>query len=91
MSEPSDPCLPQPNRRRAYIKIAGVAASLGLLLGALITFIDRETFYDLRHHLTLGLIIAIVVVINIISFLLFMLFWGLYRWIKRDFDPSAED
>ena len=91
MPDSSDPSLPQPNPRRAYVKIASAAALLGIALGALITFVDREAFDDLRHHLTLWLIVAIVVIINIISFLLFMLFWTLYRWIRRDFDPTAED
>ena len=86
-----EPFPPLPNPKRAYIKMACVAAVLGVALGALITFVDRETFHDLRHHLTLLLIIAIVVIVNITSFLLFVLFWGVYRWIKRDFDPDAED
>ena len=91
MSESRDPRSPQPNPKRAYTKIACVAAFLGIALGVLITLIDRETFHDLRHHLTLWLIIGIVVIINITSFLLFTLFWGLYRWIRRDFDPSVEE
>ena len=80
---------PQP--RRAYAKIAAVAAVFGIILGALITFIDRESFIDLRHHLTLALVLAIVVIVNLTSFLLFGLFWMIYRWIKRDLEPERED
>jgi len=86
---PPDP--DQPNPRRALIKTLCVAAFLGGVLAALIAFVDERTFHDLRHHLTLGLIIAIVVIINIVSFLLFIIFWAIYRWIKRDLESAGED
>jgi len=79
------------HRARAYCKMVGVAVVLGLVLGALVTFVSREHVNDLRHHLTLWLVIAIVAIINIVSFLMFTLFWVIYRWIKRDFDPEDED
>ena len=69
----------------------GVAIFLGVVLGGLITFVSRENVNDLRHHLTLWLVIAIVAIINIVSFLLFTLFWMIYRWIKQDLDPVDED
>jgi hypothetical protein len=83
--------IPSTHRARAYCKIAGVAIVLGLVLGALVTFVSRDTLNDLRHHLTLWLVIAIVAIINIVSFLTFTLFWILYRWIKRDLDPEDEE
>jgi hypothetical protein len=76
---------------RAYYKIVAVAVVLGVVLGALITYVDRETVNGLRHHLTLWLVIAIVAIINIVSFLLFALFWIIYRWIKRDLTPEDEE
>ncbi len=82
---------PAPHPARAYIKIAAVAAVLGVLFGALITFVSREVLNDLRHHLTLWLILALVAAINISSFLLFILFWTVYRWIKRDLEPEEKD
>ena len=78
-------------RTRAYGKIVGIAIFLGFVLGALITFVSRENVNGLRHHLTLWLVIAIVAIINIASFLMFTLFWAIYRWIKRDFDPEEND
>jgi hypothetical protein len=78
-------------RTRAYGKIVGIAIFLGIVLGGLITFVSRENVNDLRHHLTLWLVIAIVAIINIVSFLMFTLFWILYRWIKRDLEPVDED
>ena len=78
-------------RTRAYSKIVGIVVVLGIVLGALITLISRETVNGLRHHLTLWLVIAIVAIINIVSFLMFTLFWILYRWIKRDLEPVEKD
>jgi uncharacterized BrkB/YihY/UPF0761 family membrane protein len=83
--------ISSPNRTRAYCKIAGVALGLGLLLALLIAVVSRETLNDLRHHLTLWLVIAIVAIINIVSFLMFSLFWLIYRWIKRDLDPQEDE
>jgi uncharacterized BrkB/YihY/UPF0761 family membrane protein len=76
---------------RAYCKIVAVAILVGIVLGLLINYVDRETVNGLRHQLTLWLVIAIVAIINIVSFLLFALFWLVYRWIKRDLDPGEED
>jgi hypothetical protein len=75
---------------RAYCKIAGIVLVLALVLGVLVMFISRETVNDLRHHLTLWLVIAIVAIINIVSFLMFTLFWILYRWVKQDLEPLDE-
>ena len=85
------PAIRSPHRARAYCKIVGVAIGLGLVLGALVSFVSRENVNDLRHHLTLWLVIAIVAIINIVSFLMFTLFWVIYRWIKRDLEPEGED
>jgi hypothetical protein len=79
------------HRARAYYKIVGVALVLGLVLALLVTFVSREHVNDLRHHLTLWLVIAIVAIINIVSFLMFTLFWVIYRWIKRDLESQDED
>jgi uncharacterized BrkB/YihY/UPF0761 family membrane protein len=85
------PAILLTRQTRAYCKIVGVALVLGLVLSALVTFVSRENVNDLRHHLTLWLVIAIVAIINIVSFLMFTLFWILYRWIKRDLEPAGED
>lgn len=68
-----------------------MAALLGAALGGLITFVSRETVNGLRHHLTLWLILALVAIINITSFLLFIFFRLIYRWIKQDLNPTDED
>jgi uncharacterized BrkB/YihY/UPF0761 family membrane protein len=91
LPESRAPAIPSLHRARAYCKIVGVAMVLGLALGALAAFVSRENVNDLRHHLTLWLVIAIVAIINIVSFLMFTLFWLIYRWIKRDLDPRDDD
>ena len=91
MPKPRAPSILSSSSARGYYKIVGVAVVLGIVLGALITYVDRETVNGLRHHLTLWLVIAIVAIINIVSFLLFALFWIIYRWIKHDFDPGNEN
>ena len=87
MPQSRAPAIPSSRRTRAYCKIVGIALVLALVLGALVMFISRETVNDLRHHLTLWLVIAIVAIINIVSFLMFTLFWILYRWVKQDLEP----
>jgi uncharacterized BrkB/YihY/UPF0761 family membrane protein len=79
-----------PHPARAYFKIAAVATALGITLGALITFVSRDSVNDLQHHLTLWLVVAIVAIINIGSFLLFAVFWLIYRWIRRDLSPDED-
>ncbi len=92
MTEPSSAYpSPLPHRARAYCKMAGVVALVGLIFAALVIFISESTVIDLRHHLTLWLIIAIVVVTNITSMLVFALALGVYKWIKRDLNPTADD
>jgi uncharacterized BrkB/YihY/UPF0761 family membrane protein len=91
LSESRAPAILSSRQTRAYCKIVGVALVLALVLGALIGFVSRDTVNDLRHHLTLWLVVAIVAIINIVSFLMFTLFWMIYRWIKRDLDPTDED
>jgi cation transporter-like permease len=92
----SDPGLPSerpsfpPDRRRGYRKIAAVVALLLAVLAALIVFINEQTVNGLRHHLTLWLIIAIVMMINITSFLVLAALLAAYKWIKRDLDPDDE-
>ena len=80
-----------PGLVRAYCKVVGVSVFLGVALGTAITLVNRDHVNDLRHHLTLWLVIAIVAIINIVSFLMFTLFWVIYRWIKRDLDPEDQD
>ena len=64
---------------------------MGVSLGAVITIVSEDMLNDLRRHLTLWLIIAIIAVINIATFIAFILSRMTYRWIKRDLEPSDDD
>ncbi len=80
-----------PGLVRAYCKVVGVSVFLGVALGMAITLVNRDDVNDLRHHLTLWLLLAIVAGINIGAFLVFTTGWITYRWIKRDLDPVEDD
>jgi hypothetical protein len=76
---------------RAYCKVVGVSVFLGVALGTAITLINRDYVNDLRHHLTMWLLLAIVVGINVAAFLLFTVGWIIYRWIRRDLRLEADE
>ena len=81
----------QSKAARAYGKLIVVAALFGVILGALIIFVNRETVNGLRHHLTLWLIVALVAIVNITSFLLFLVFRLIYRWVMLDIRPDDDE
>ncbi len=80
-----------PGPARAYCKVVGVSVFLGVTLGMAITLVDRDQVNDLRHHLTLWLLLAIVAGINVVAFLLFTTGWITYRWIRRDLEPNSDE
>ncbi len=86
-----DAKISPPKAPRGYFKIAAVAAMLGIVLGVIITFAGRATLNSLRHHLTLGLVLAMAAVLNILSFLLFTAFWSVYRWLRPNHDADMID
>jgi hypothetical protein len=89
----TDPTSPigSPNRARGWRKLFAISVLIVSLLSALIGFVSHETVNGLRHHLTLWLILAIVMIINITSFLIFALLLAAYKWIRRDFVADADD
>jgi hypothetical protein len=80
-----------PGPIRAYCKVVGVSVFLGVALGTIVALVNRDQVNDLRHHLTLWLVLTIVAGINIIAFLLFTIGWIVYRWIRRDLEVSADE
>ncbi len=80
-----------PGPARAYCKVVGVSVFLGVALGIVITLINRDHVNDLRHHLTLWLLLTIVAGINLVAFLLFTISWIVYRWIRRDLEPDNDE
>ena len=78
----------QPNRARAARKIALVVAALLLVLAACVLFVSAKTVNGLVNHLSLGLLVALIVIVNIVSLLIIMALFAAYRWIKCDLDPE---
>jgi hypothetical protein len=76
---------------RAYCKVVGVSVFLGVALGTVITLISRDHVNDLRHHLTVWLLLAIVAGINAAAFVLFTIGWIIYRWIRRDLRHVSDE
>jgi uncharacterized BrkB/YihY/UPF0761 family membrane protein len=87
----TDGLKPRPNRARAARKLALVICIVAAVLTLLIGFVSAKTVNGLVNHLTLGLLVALIVIVNLVSVLLCLIFFAAYRWIKRDLDPDAED
>ena len=85
---PQPPCA---TTRRGDASAGGVSVFLGVALGTIVALVNRDQVNDLRHHLTLWLVLTIVAGINIIAFLLFTIGWIVYRWIRRDLEVSADE
>lgn len=80
------------NPRRAVIKMAVIILGLLIVAGGLLLTIDDSVLDQLKFNLSLGALIALVVVINIISFVFFILLYAAYQWVRRDLkDPRSED
>ncbi len=82
---------PQPNKGRAARKIAVVIAVLLLVLAGCVGFVSAKTVNGLVNHLSLGLLVALVIIVNIVSFLIVLSLFAAYRWIRRDLHPEEAD
>lgn len=73
---------------RALLKIGLIAA---LAIGA-ITLLSHamsdQVLDELKHNLSMGTIIALVILINAVSFVCFLVLMAAYRWVRRDFKPE---
>ncbi len=81
-------------------KCAGGKAACKLMLVLLVLFaaiwglselIDEEVLHQLKQRLSVGAIVALVVLINLVSFACFLAMFAAYRWIRRDLRPSQRD
>lgn len=80
-----------PHRARAALKAAMVAAIVLVVLIGALAIVDADAIYNLKRRLSLWLILAIVVIIDLVSFIVFALLFAAYKWIKRDLDPAIDD
>ena len=71
-------------RRRAGGKLAVVGAGIALVLVPLLIFVRERALNGLVNHLTLGLLVALIVIVNLVCCLIIMVLFAAWRWIKRD-------
>ena len=77
------------NPLKGWIKLTGVAVLLICAI-ALIAFAVTEPLLDsLKHVLSPGLIIALVVLVNLIFLLFAVIGFAVYQWIRKDFRGDA--
>lgn len=80
-----------PCQARACLKIALIVA---LALGAAVLLsraVDGPALDELKHSLSIGAVIALVLIANLVSFACFLVLYGAYRWVRRDLAPRRED
>jgi uncharacterized membrane protein YozB (DUF420 family) len=87
----ADPLISTPNPRRAAAKFALVVAIVAGVVVLLLMFVRRRAVDGLVNHLTLGLLVALIVLVNLISCLVIMIMFAAWRWIKRDLRPLEDD
>jgi hypothetical protein len=79
------------NRKKACAKLAGLcAAALTLLTFALVWF-DGHDLSRFKDKLSLWTILALVLVANLGSVLVFMMGVAAWRWVRRDWRPDVLD
>ena len=77
---------------RALFKMATILLGLLAVAGFLLLTIDESVLDQLKFNLSLGTLIALVVVINLISFIFFIILYAAYQWVRRDLKaPRSED
>ena len=79
------------HHRRAFFKIAILLFGAVLLIAGLGLLIDDHSLQQLKHNLSLGTIIILVIIINLVSFVCFMLMLAAYKWVRGDLKPHRQD
>ena len=73
-----------PHPKRAAGKLGLVVAIIGIVVALLLVFVRQRAVDGLVNHLTLGLLVALIVLVNLISCLVIMSLFAAWKWIKRD-------
>lgn len=74
---------------RALLKTALVAAVAALAVLALSQVVNDRMLDEIKHNLSMGTIIALIILINAVSGVCFLALFAAWRWIRRDL--KAED
>jgi len=91
MSDNPQPESYCPRPGRACIKVAVILITAAVILAGLIFTIEDETLETLKHTLSIGNIVALVLIINLGSFAVFMCFYAAYQWVRRDLKPPRPE
>jgi uncharacterized membrane protein len=72
------------NGKRACCKLAFIiCVTLTVLIG-LYFFVDSQVVSGIKENFSLGVIIALVVIVNLVSFLCFIVLYAAYQWVRCD-------
>lgn len=76
---------------RATIKLLFLAmvAVAGLLL--CLDWVDQGVLNTIKHTLNVPTIILLVVIINLVSFVLFLLAYAAWQWVRSDLKPPRSE
>ncbi len=67
-----------------------VGGIIAVVVALLLCFVRQRAMDGLVNHLTLGLLVALIVLVNLISCLVVMILFAAWRWIKRDLTAEED-
>lgn len=83
------------HKKQACVKLAFVTFVVALLLVAAFYFLNenvQERDVDqLKYNLSLGMIVALAVIVNLVSFVIGAFLYLAYKWVRRDWKPPRDD
>jgi hypothetical protein len=79
------------NRKKACVKLAGLSAAALAVLIAVLVWADGRDLNQIKNHLSLWTILALVLAANLGSVLVFLTVVMAWRWVRRDWRPDALD
>lgn len=80
-----------PHPGRACMKMAIIFGVALLTLAGLVFSIEDQTLDTLKHTLSIGNIIVLVLVINLASLMMFMILYAAYQWVRKDLKPPRPE
>ena len=76
------------NVPRACLKLAALLALACLLLTGAFYALETQHAAMIKHNLSLGTIVLLLVIINLVCFICFLLLFAAYNWVKDDLKPQ---
>lgn len=72
---------------RATLKLLFLALVAAAALALSLQWVDQGVLDTIKHHLSVPTIILLVVIINLVSFVLFLLAYAAWQWVRSDLKP----